>query len=203
MQLAVAKLFEANGLTEKDVRSINMDQATARAAIVTKDVDAVVGGPELLSLRDQGASKILYSTQGDLRFMRHCSFVGSESFIQKYPNVTKRVVKQLVIAAKWLSDLESNPSAVYQIWAKSGTRFTDFKEDNKGQSLKALSSPLLDPYHVSQYKRQITEAKRFGLIRNTFEYEAWPDLHFLNEVLKELQLESFWSPAPALETPRT
>jgi sulfonate transport system substrate-binding protein len=203
VQLAINKLFEANGLTEKDVRAINMDQATARAAIITKDVDAVVGGPELLALRDQGATRVIYASAGDLRFMRHCSFVGSESFIQKYPNVTKRVVKQLVVAAKWLSDLESNPSAVYQLWAKSGTRFTDYKEDNKGQSLKALSSPLLDPYHVSQYKRQISEAKRFGLIKNTFEYEPWPDPHFLNEVLKELQLENYWAPVAALEVPRS
>jgi sulfonate transport system substrate-binding protein len=203
IQLAVNKLLEANGLGEKDLKTINMDQATARAAIITKDVDAIVGGPEILALRDQGAARIIYASQGDLKFMRHCSFIGSESFIQKYPSVTKRVVKQLVLAAKWLSEQEANPSPVFQLWAKSGTRFTDYKEDFKGQSLKALASPLVDPYHSSQYKRQISEAKRFGLIKNAFEYEAWPDLHFLQEVLKELQLENYWAPAPALETPRT
>lgn len=203
IQLAVNKILEANGLAEKDLKAINMDQATARAAIITRDVDAIVGGPELLSLRDQGAARIIFASQGDLRFLRHCAFIGSDSFIQKYPTITKRVVKQLVLAAKWLSDQEANPSPVYQLWAKSGTRFTDYKEDLRGQSLKALASPLVDGYHISQYKRQISEAKRFNLIKNTFEHEAWLDLHFLNEVLKELQLENYWTPSPALDNTRS
>jgi sulfonate transport system substrate-binding protein len=203
IQLAVAKLLEANGLTEKDIKAINMDQATIRAALVTKDIDAAFGGPELLALRDQGAVKIAYATQGDVKVLRHCSFIGSEAFVQKYPGITKRVVKQLVLAAKWLSDLEANPSAVYQLWAKSGTRFADYKEDNKGQSLKVLSSPLVDPYLISQYKKQVLEAKRFGLIKNTFEVDSWLDLSFLNAALKELQLENYWTPVPPLEANRS
>ena len=124
IQLAVAKLLEANGMTEKDIRAMNMDTATSRAALITKDVDAVFGGNDLLSLRDQGAAKIVYRSQGDPRYLRHCSWVGSEEFITKYPEVTKRVVKTLVLAAKWMSDQDAAPSAVFNLWTKSGVRFS-------------------------------------------------------------------------------
>jgi sulfonate transport system substrate-binding protein len=195
IQLSVAKLLEANGLKESDIKSINMDNATSKAALVTKDIDAAWGDYGLLALRDQGAAKIVYQSQGDPRFLRHASWVGSASFINKYPEITKRVLKSLITAAKWSSDLEANPAPVFQLWAKSGFTFASFKEDAKGQSLKVLSSPLLDEYIVSQYKRQVADAQRFGLIKQTFDVNAWFEPRFLNEALKELNLTNFWAPA--------
>jgi sulfonate transport system substrate-binding protein len=192
IQLSVAKLLQANGLTEQDIKAINMDNATSRAALITKDVDAVFGDYGLLSLRDQGVIKLVYTTAGDPRFLRHASWVGSESFIKKYPEITKRVVKTLVAAAKWESDTDANPAPLYQLWTKSGFTFASFKEDRKGQSAKVLASPLLDPYIVDQYKHQVQDAQRFGLIKKTFDVDAWFEPRFLNEALKELSLTDFW-----------
>ena len=72
--------------------------------------------------------------------------------------------------------------------------FANFKEDQGTRSLKVLSSPLLDEYIVQQYNTNIQEAKRFGLIRKTFSFEEWQEPRFLNEVLKELNLENHWVP---------
>jgi sulfonate transport system substrate-binding protein len=193
----VAKLLEANGLSEKDIRAMNMDTATSRAALITKDVDAVFGGNDLLSLRDQGAAKIVYRSQGDPRYLRHCSWIGTDDFIKKYPEITKRVVKTLVQASKWMADQEQNPTAVFNLWTKSGVRFADHKEDFQGQSIKAIASPLLDEYLISQYRKQISDAERFGLIKNTPNIDAWVEPRFLKQALKELQLESYWTPVDA------
>jgi sulfonate transport system substrate-binding protein len=197
IQLTVAKLLEANGLSEKDIRAMNMDTATSRAALITKDVDAVFGGNDLLSLRDQGAAKIVYRSQGDPRYLRHCSWIGTDDFIKKYPEITKRVVKTLVQASKWMADQEQNPTAVFNLWTKSGVRFADHKEDFQGQSIKAIASPLLDEYLISQYRKQISDAERFGLIKNTPNIDAWVEPRFLKQALKELQLESYWTPVDA------
>lgn len=197
IQLAVAKLLEANGLSEHDIKAINMDTATSKAALITKDVDAAFGGSDLLALRDQGVVRIAYNSAGDPRFLRHCSWVGSESFIKKYPEITKRVVKTLILAAKWQSDNEANPTPIFQLWTKSGYTFSSFKEDAKGQSLKVLSSPLLDQYLVTQYKRQVADAQRYGLIKKGFDVDSWFEPRFLKEALKELNLESYWQPVDA------
>jgi sulfonate transport system substrate-binding protein len=198
IQLAVSKILEANGLGEKDLKIINMDTNTAKAAILTKDIDAIWGGYDILVLRDQGAAKIIYSTKNeDARFLRHALFIGSESFINQYPAITKRVVKALVLAAKWISEQEKNPAAVFQLYTKSGTPFSNFKEDAAGTPLKALASPLLDPYLAAQYKTNVAESKRFGLIRNTFDVASWFEPRFLNEALKELNLENYWAPVDA------
>lgn len=194
-QLAVAKILKDNGLTEKDVRFLNMDNATIRAALVTKDIEGAFGSNDLLSLRDQGAVKIVYRTNGDPRYLRQASFVGTQDFISKYPEITKRIVKTLVLAAKWISENDKNPTVVYNLWTKSGVRFADYKEDQQGQPLKPLASPLLDPYFISQYKTQISQAKEFGLIKNAFAVESWVEPKFLTQALNELGLQNYWAPA--------
>jgi sulfonate transport system substrate-binding protein len=195
IQLAINKILEKHGLRERDVRFINMDTATAKAALTTKDVDAAFGGADYLQLRDQGIAKIIYNSRDDdPRFLRHCSFVGSEDFIRKYPDITQRVVNTLVRAAKWLSDYDQNPSPVFQLWAKSGVQFANYKSDLSAASIKVNASPLLDPYIVSTYKWNIREAKRFGLIRSDVDYDQWVEPKFLQQALKEQHLEQYWKP---------
>src|SRR6478752_187940 len=192
-QLAIAKILEGNNIAEKDLRAINMDNNTARLALTTKDVDAAFGNSDFLSLRDQGVAKIIYTTRGgDPRFLKHSSLIGSQSFIDQYPDITQRVVNKLVEASKWLSDQEAAPTPVYQLWAKSGTQFSNYKEDFSGASIKQKSSPLLDEYFSSQYKRAIADSKRFGLIKNDFSFDAWIEPKFLNQSLKTLKLETYW-----------
>lgn len=193
IQLSANKILEKFGLKESDIRAINMDTATAKAAMATGDIDAAFGWTDYLSLRDQGLARLLYATDSsDTNAYRHCSFIGNEDFIRKYPEITKRVVKTVVLAAKWLSDQDQNPAPAFQLWTRSGVTFANFKEDQGQNSLKVLSSPLVDEFLSTQYNKNILEAKRFGLIRNTFRFEDWYEPRFLKEVLKELDLENYW-----------
>jgi sulfonate transport system substrate-binding protein len=192
-QLAIAKILEANGFTEKDLRAINMDNNTARLALTTNDLEGAFGNADFLQLRDQGVAKIVYSSRGgDARVLKHSSLIGSQAFIDQYPDITQRLVNKLVEASKWLSDQDANPSPVFQLWAKSGTQFSNYKEDFQGSSLKVPSSPLIDEYFTSQYKRAIVDAKRFGLIKNDISFESWIEPKFLNQALKTLKLEGYW-----------
>lgn len=197
LQLAVAQILEANGLSEKDVKFINMDTGASRAAIVTKDIDAYFGGSDVLSLRDQGVARVVYHTRGDPRFLRHGVFIGTEAFVSQYPEITQRIVGRFVSASKWISDHDANPAPVFQLWTKSGVQFANYKEDYQGTSLKLSASPLVDPYLVSQVKQKIILAKRFGLIKNTFELEPLIETRFLNKALKDQGLEGYWPAVPA------
>ncbi len=193
IQLAIAKILDGNGLSEKDIRALNMDNATGKSALITKDVDAVFGQNDLIALRDQGTAKIIFSTRdSDPRFLRHSSLVASQDFIDKYPDITRRVVKNLVLSAKWISDQDAAPTPVFQLWTKSGTPFSNYKEDYQGSSVKLKASPLLDEYFSSQYRKAIADSHRFGLIKNEFSYDSWVEPSFLKQVLKEQNLESYW-----------
>lgn len=201
-QLAIAKILEANGFGEKDIRAINMDNNTARLALTTKDIEAAFGNADFLQLRDQGVAKIVYTSRGDARVLKHSTLIGSQAFIDQYPDITQRVVGKLVEASKWLSDQEANPAPVYQLWAKSGTQFSNYKEDFQSSTLKIRASPLVDEYVTSQYKRAIADAKRFGLIKNDINFDQWVEPRFLNAALKAQKLEGYWKPYGADGNPK-
>jgi sulfonate transport system substrate-binding protein len=202
--LAANKILEGFGLTEKDVRLINMDTTAATAAIVTGDIDAAFGGSQYLGLRDQGAARIIFrTTGGDPKLTSNTTFLGSADFIQKYPEHTQRVVKTLVLAAKWLADQEAKPEPVFQLWTRTGFTFASFKEDWTNESMKYKTSPLIDPYVYSRYGFQISEAKRLGLTRNTFDLREWVEPSFLNAALRELGLQNFWAPRDENGQPRS
>jgi len=190
--LAAVKILERFGLAEKDVKLINMEVNAAQLALVTRDIDAAFGGADTLRLRDQGAVRVLFTTTGDPALTSNSLFLGSESFIQKYPELTKRLLKVIVKTTKWLA--ETPTTQVFQLWTKSGTTFSSFREDLQGEDLKYRFSPLLDPYLASRYKLQIEQAKRLGLLREAFSYDDWLEPKFLAEALKELNLTDFWQP---------
>jgi len=194
IQLAVNRILEAHGLTEKELRAINMNTPSTKAALVTRDVEAAFGGSDYLALRDQGVTKVVFTTRGgNPGFLRHSSVVGAQSFLDQYPQITQRIVSTIVASAKWLSDHDAAPTPAFQLWTKSGVQFNDYKEDFSGSSLKVRSSPLIDEYFSSQYKRAIVDAKRFGLIKREFSFDSWAEPRFLKEALRAQQLESFWA----------
>jgi sulfonate transport system substrate-binding protein len=173
-----------------------MDNATMKAALMTKDVDAAIGLSDLLQMRDQGAVRIIYTTKGDPRFTCNSTIIGSDDFIKKHPDLTKRFVRSYVRGAKWLAEREQNPTEAFKLWTRSGFPFSAFREDWQGVSVKQSTSPLIDPYLTTRYKRSISDAKKYGLIRTAFEFEPWVDRSFLDQVLKEEHLEGFWKEAP-------
>jgi sulfonate transport system substrate-binding protein len=199
IQLAVARIIAAHGLTEHDFRAINMDNETAKSAIITHSVDAAFGQYDYLQLRDQGTAKILYVANGEDNpgFLKHSSLVVSDDFATKYPDITERVVKVLVQAAKFQSEADDNRTAIFSLWTKSGVPFNDWKEDLQKNSLKQLASPLLDDYFRAQYKRAVDDSKRFGLIRGNVDVDRWIDPSFLQKALHELNLETYWQPYDA------
>ena len=61
----------------------------------------------------------------------------------------------------------------------------------------------MDDFLSAQYNKNIQEAKRFGLIRNTFRFEDWYEPQFLQQVLKELDLQNYWVEYGADGKPKT
>jgi sulfonate transport system substrate-binding protein len=201
--LAAGKILGGFGLGERDVRLINMEANAATAALVSGDIDAAFGASNWLGLRDQGVSRVIFrTTGGDPKYTSNSAFLGRQEFIDKYPEHTRRVLKTLVLNAKWLAEQESKPEPVFQLWTRTGFTFASYKEDWANESMKYKTSPLIDPYIIGRYNFQIAEAKRLGLIRSTFELEEWIDPSFLNAVLQELGLEAFWAPRDANGRPQ-
>ena len=198
VHLAANRILQANGLGEKDVRAINMDQVTTLAALNTGDVDAALAGPELLSLQDRGAARVIYSTKGDPRFTCNSSIVSSDEFVRKYPSIIKRIRRVYVQTAAWVTRAEAEPNEVFQLFTRSGIPYSSFKSDWGGEVFAVKVSPKVDDYLRKRYESSIQDAYKFHLIRQPFDFGSWVDSSFLDQVLEEQHLAGVWPARPPL-----
>lgn len=192
-QLPIDRLLEANGMSEKDLKVVNLDTATAQAALTTRDIDAIFGSYELLKLRDKGAARIVYTSKGDSPvFTRQSHMLVTDDFASRYPQLTRRFVGAVVKTAHWSSE-EANRDAVFRLWTRPGTvKFEHWKEDYAGQPLRVRLSPLFDPFLTARYKDAVEHAHQFRLIRTKFDVDKWIDRSFLDASLKTLKLDTYW-----------
>lgn len=195
VHLQVLRILAANGMSEKDIRSVFLDPPTSIAALASGDVDAVFGGPELLPARDRGALKIVYSTRGQSPTLTAQSgFIARTEFVKAYPQTTQRIVDVLVKTARWASD-PANRYQVFALWSTDGQRRADLEEDYSGRPLSDRMSPLLDPFFVERYRATLDQATELGFVHGqTFDVGQWIDRRFLQSSLTRLGLSDYWQP---------
>jgi sulfonate transport system substrate-binding protein len=79
-----------------------MDEASANAALTTRNIDAAFGNYGVLLLTDKGLAKIVYTTKGqDPAFERQSTLIAADSFVASHPDLTQRVITAIVKAAYW------------------------------------------------------------------------------------------------------
>ena len=180
------------GLTERDLKAVNLDTGSSQAALVSNGVDASFGGYEWFKLQNQGLAKVIYSTQGkDPALTRQASLIVREDFEKQNPAEVQKVVDTFVRAANWSSD-EKNRSELFRIWARSGTPVTSWEADFNKQSLAVRNTPLLDEFLVSRYESVASDALKLKLIRRPVTIKDWFEPRYLNAALKQQGLEKRW-----------
>jgi len=203
IHLQVIRILAANGLSERDVRQVSLDQATSSTALGTGDVDAVFGGAELLLLRNSGLAQIVYTTRDrDTNATAQTGLIARDDFASRYPETTARIVKVLVRAAQWGSD-PANKEAILGPWWSF--RLQDaIKEDTADRPWNQRASPLFDAFLVAQYHDTYRLAKELKLLRGKdFDLDQWMDHSFLDKALKDLKLEHYWPQLDPYGSPLT
>jgi sulfonate transport system substrate-binding protein len=186
------QLLADAGLTEKDIKLVNLDWPSSKAALIAKDIDASFGGADLHLLRSKGVT-LPVSTRGrGPAYTIQAGFIGTEDFITRYPGVTTRVAKQLVRASAWASD-EANRAALLALWGEqSGQGIEVFQAEFDGEDLKRRHSPRIDAAFIGAYKGVVAEALKLGLIKQSYDVEQWVAPQFVDAAIRELKLEALW-----------
>lgn len=192
LHLAIVKVLAANGLTERDLKVVNMDFAAADAALASRNVDAQFGSATVLALQRRGLARIAYTTKGDNpAFGRHSHMLVQESFAAENPELVARIVRTSVRVADWASD-EANREALFASWARSGHPVENFRDDFEGQALAHRNSPVIDDFLRRQYQVQAEQALEYRLVRRAVDTAGWWDTRYVDAALAELNLGKRW-----------
>ncbi|AKJ29387.1 ABC transporter substrate-binding protein [Caldimonas brevitalea] len=190
-QLAANRILEAHGLTERDVKIINLEPAASLAAFQTRDIDATFGTLSLLTLRDKGLARVLYTTRHQPVATGQGHVLVSERFSAEQPELAQRVVTALVSAAHYAS-LDANRQELLKLWASSGSATEATYDEEYRGALAPRMSPRFDPFAVARIQQGVADAYRFKLIRRSFDVGAWIEPRYVEAAVAQLKLDSLW-----------
>ena len=191
--LVAINLLADHGLTERDLKVINLDNGSSQAALASKGVDAALGGRELFKLRDQGLVDIIFDNpQNEARYTRQCALVVRSAYEKEHSENVQKVIDTLVDAAKWESD-EANRDAVLSEWSKSNEPIASLKADFSHLTLRDSASPLIDGFVRARYQAVADQAKEEKMIRRPVSIDGWFDTSYLDKALKAKGLEHYWT----------
>lgn len=194
-QLSFARVLERAGMKERDVKIVNLDFNAVNAALVAKQIDATWAPHRLLALRDRGIVNIPVSTkQLDGAGSLQGGLIGAQPFLQQYPEIATRLVKTVIVASRWLSTEENRRAQVQLVASQSSYPIAAVEESLRGSNLSFVYSPLLDKYFLDNFKRSVEQARQYGLIRRTFDVDAWADQRYLTAALQQLGWQNQWKP---------
>ncbi|MFG0634614.1 ABC transporter substrate-binding protein [Pseudomonas sp. xss_2] len=187
-QLSFASALASQGLSERDLKVINLDFNAANAAIAAKQIDATWGLSNLLSLRDRGLVELPVNSR-DLKGAGSTQAVllGTGEFIRQHPALTARLVKAQQQATEWLRD-ENNREAYVDLVASTANYPKVILEGDLAQeNLAHYFDPRLDAEFVGLLQQGVDLAAKERLIRRSFQVSDWIEPRFLDAVLQAQQ----------------
>lgn len=191
--LAANRILASEGLSERDLKVVNLDPSAAFAALASKQVDAAFGAFYMLALRDLGSANIVYTTRGRSPTLTVLGgFLVTEDFAGKYPAIVDRVVRAVVAEAAWTSD-EANREAAFELWAGSGLPIGNYREEFDGVAARDFNSPLLDDFAIGRFEAAASDALGYRLVRREVDVAGWLDRGPLDRAIAALGLEGTWT----------
>jgi sulfonate transport system substrate-binding protein len=193
IHIQTLRILSDHGLTERDIRPVNLDPASAATVLASGGIDGTFVGTYIaLPMRDRKIGTIVYDTHDAPRETAQTALITRKSFIDQYPLTTQRVVNALVRAARWASD-PAHRDELISLWVYGTDRsLAEAREDLGEGPLVRHTSPLIDEFVVSQYRNTQEHALAAGLLRKPVDIDGWIDRRFLDSALREEHLTSFW-----------
>lgn len=191
-QLVANRIFEQNGLTERDLKVINLEPASTLAAFASGDIDGIFGSMSLLTMEQKGLARVIYDTRRNAGATSSGHILVREAFSRAHPEITQKVVTAFTRAAHWAS-LDANRRDVLALWASAGNiSAATYASQFDGVPLSHRLSPRFDRFVVASDKRAVDDALRFRLIRKGFDVDAWIDRRYVDRAVADLGLNGFW-----------
>lgn len=191
-QLSFARVLDAAGLKERDLRILSLDWSAARAALAGRQIDAAWSGMGILALGRQGIEFPVGTKQLPVTATTQTGVIASNAFIARYPEATQKLVDVLVANADWISKTENLDAYIALLSQQSAVPTELYAREYQDDDLAFRASPLLDTFLRHSYQDSIDKAKALGLIRRTFQVEEWFEPRFVEQAIERQSLQNRW-----------
>ncbi|WP_249679021.1 ABC transporter substrate-binding protein [Pseudomonas abieticivorans] len=173
-QLSFDAALASQGLSEKDLKVINLDFNSAVAALAAKQIDATWGLSGLTSLQQRGLAELPLNTldlngAGSVQSV----LVGAGGFVDAHPDVVAHLLKAQEQAVQWLTQERNKEAYVQLVAGLSSYPPAILHEDLKGLDVSVLFASQLDAPFLAKLQGSVDLAAQQRLIRKPFKVTDW------------------------------
>ncbi|WP_263264493.1 ABC transporter substrate-binding protein [Pseudomonas sp. RIT-PI-S] len=184
-QLSFDAALASRGLSERDLKVVNLDFSAANAALAARQIDATWGNAGLIALRERGLAELPLSTAdlggaGDLQGV----LVGTGQFIDHYPQVTERLLRAQQQALNWLAQPGHKQAYVELVSRLANYPAVILATDVEGEDFSRQFDPKLDQDFLGRLQTAVDFAGQQRLIRAPFQVTEWAQPRFLDAALQ-------------------
>ncbi|MBI6896723.1 ABC transporter substrate-binding protein [Pseudomonas putida] len=187
-QLSFASALASQGLSERELKVINLDFNAANAALAARQIDATWGLSNLLSLRERGLVELPINSR-DLKGAGSTQAVllGTGEFIRQHPDLVQRVVNAQEQAVKWLRDERNREAYVDLVANTANWPKAILRDDLAEENLADYFDPRLDAGFVGLLQQGVDLAVKERLIRRGFQVADWIEPRFIDAAQRQDQ----------------
>ncbi|WP_223550159.1 ABC transporter substrate-binding protein [Pseudomonas sp. A-B-19] len=173
-QLSFDAALASQGLSEKDVKVINLDFNAAVAALAAKQIDASWGGSGLTALQAKGLAELPLSTKdlggaGSVQAV----LIGSGKFVDAHPDAVAKLLKAQQQAVEWLTQDSNKDAYIQLVSGLASYPAVILSQDLKDQKLSEVFPSTLDPVFLGKLQDAVDLASQQKLIRKSFKVSDW------------------------------
>ncbi|ANI51929.1 ABC transporter substrate-binding protein [Pseudomonas sp. DR 5-09] len=173
-QLSFDAALASVGLSEKDVKVINLDFNAAVAALAAKQIDASWGSSGLTALQAKGLAELPLNTKdlggaGSVQSV----LVGTGKFVDGHPEAVAKLLKAQQQAVQWLTQDSNKDAYVQLVSGLASYPPVILTQDLKDQNLSEVFPSTLDPLFLQNLQGKVDLAAQQKLIRKPFKVNEW------------------------------
>jgi len=173
-QLSFDAALASQGLSEKDLKVINLDFNAAVAALAAKQIDASWGGSGLTALQARGLAELPLNTKdlggaGSVQAV----LVGSGQFVDEHPEAVAKLLKAQEQAVQWLTQDSNKDAYIELVSGLASYPPLILQQDLKDQKLSEVFPSTLDPVFLGKLQDAVDLASQQKLIRKPFKVSEW------------------------------
>ncbi|UDI93173.1 ABC transporter substrate-binding protein [Pseudomonas sp. IAC-BECa141] len=173
-QLSFDAALASVGLSEKDVKVINLDFNAAVAALAAKQIDASWGSSGLTALQAKGLAELPLNTKdlggaGSVQSV----LVGTGKFVDGHPDAVAKLLKAQQQAVEWLTQDGNKDAYVQLVSGLASYPPVILTQDLKDQNLSEVFPSTLDPLFLENLQGKVDLAAQQKLIRKPFKVNEW------------------------------
>jgi sulfonate transport system substrate-binding protein len=173
-QLSFDAALASQGLSEKDVKVINLDFNAAIAALAAKQIDASWGGSGLTALQAKGLAELPLNTRdlggaGSVQAV----LIGTGKFVDAHPEAVAKLLKAQQQAVEWLTRDSNKDAYIQLVSGLASYPPVILSQDLKDQKLSEVFPSTLDPVFLGKLQDAVDLASQQKLIRKPFKVSDW------------------------------